>query len=163
MSVTFPNEMPDYRSARAGLLEREVALRREMEAVATELRALPPGGEVPEDYLFDCIGADGAPSKVSFSELFHGGDTLMLYHYMFPRHAQDDRPGPTVGAMAQVPLTQGAVSLVYRAHRHVGGHDTPFRRAWRQPCRGRKGSDRAGRGVRARQGMEAHPAAVSCE
>jgi predicted dithiol-disulfide oxidoreductase (DUF899 family) len=107
MSVTFPNETADYRSARAALLEREVALRREMEAVATELRSLPPGGEVPEDYLFDCIGADGAPSKVRLSELFRGGDTLMLYHYMFPRHAQDHRPGPTVGAMAQVPLAEG--------------------------------------------------------
>lgn len=78
MGGTFPNETPDYRSARAALVEHEVALRRQMEAVATELRALPPGGEVPEDYLFDCIGADGAPSKVRLSELFRGGDTLML-------------------------------------------------------------------------------------
>ena len=85
MNVTFPNETPDYRTARAALLEREVALRREMEAVATELRSLPPGGEVPEDYLFDCIGADGAPAKVRLSELFGGGDSLMLYQYMFPR------------------------------------------------------------------------------
>jgi predicted dithiol-disulfide oxidoreductase (DUF899 family) len=107
MSVTFPNETPDYRSARAALLEREVALRREMEAVAAELRALPPGGEVPEDYLFDCIDEDSAFSKVRLSELFRGGDTLMLYHYMFPRHAQDHRPGPTVGAMAKVPLAEG--------------------------------------------------------
>ena len=107
MSVTFPNESPDYRSARAVLLEREVALRRQMEAVAAELRALPPGGEVPEDYLFDCIGADGATSKVRLSDLFRGGDTLMLYHYMFPRHGQDNRPGPTVGAMARVPLAEG--------------------------------------------------------
>jgi predicted dithiol-disulfide oxidoreductase (DUF899 family) len=107
MSVSFPNETPAYRSARAGLLKREVALRRQMEAVATELRALPPGGEVPEDYVFDCIGADGRPSKVRLSELFRGGDTLMLYHYMFPRHAEDTRPGPTVGAMARVPLAEG--------------------------------------------------------
>lgn len=107
MSVTFPNEMPSYRSARTALLEREVALRREMEAVAAELRALPPGGEVPEDYSFDCIGADGAPSTVHLSELFRGGATLMLYHYMFPRHAQDNRPGPTAGAMAHVPLAEG--------------------------------------------------------
>ena len=107
MSVTFPNEKPEYRSARAALLEREVALRREMEAVATKLRALPPGGEVPEDYVFDCVGPDGAPSKVRLSELFRGGDTLMLYHYMFPRHARDHRPGPTAGAMAQVPLAEG--------------------------------------------------------
>jgi predicted dithiol-disulfide oxidoreductase (DUF899 family) len=107
MSVSFPNETQDYRSARADLLRREVALRRQMEAVATELRALPPGGEVPEDYLFDCIDADGRPSTVRFSELFRGGDTLMLYHYMFPRHAEDTRPGPTTGAMAQVPLSEG--------------------------------------------------------
>jgi predicted dithiol-disulfide oxidoreductase (DUF899 family) len=33
MSVTFPNETPDYRGARTALLEREVALRREMEAI----------------------------------------------------------------------------------------------------------------------------------
>ncbi len=107
MSVTFPNETAAYRRARAALLEHEVALRRQMETVATELRALPPGGEVPEDYLFDCIRADGVPSTVRLSELFRGGDTLMLYHYMFPRHSQDNRPGPTAGAMAQVPLAEG--------------------------------------------------------
>ena len=104
----------DLSERNAGLSERacraaehEVALRRQMEAVATELRALPPGGEVPEDYSFDCIGVDGAPSTVRLSQLFRGGDTLMLYHYMFPRHFQDIRPGPTAGAMAQVPLAEG--------------------------------------------------------
>jgi predicted dithiol-disulfide oxidoreductase (DUF899 family) len=107
MAVTFPNETPEYRRARQALLEHEVALRREMEAVAVQLRALPPGGEVPEDYRFDCIGADGAPSTVRFSELFRGGDTLMLYHYMFPRHARDTRPGPTRGTTATLPLADG--------------------------------------------------------
>jgi predicted dithiol-disulfide oxidoreductase (DUF899 family) len=107
MGVTFPNEAQAYRSAREVLLEREVRLRREMEAVATELRALPPGGQVPEDYVFDCIGPNNAPSTVRLSELFRGGDTLMLYHFMFPRHVQDTRPGPTAGAMAKVPLAEG--------------------------------------------------------
>jgi len=107
MGVTFPNETPEYRRARQALLEREVALRREMEAVAGQLRALPPGGEVPEDYSFDCIGGDGTPATVRLSELFRGGDTLLLYHYMFPRHAADRRPGPTRGAMAEVPLAEG--------------------------------------------------------
>jgi predicted dithiol-disulfide oxidoreductase (DUF899 family) len=106
MAVTFPNETPEYRRARRALLEREVALRREMEAVAVQLRALPPGGQVPEDYSFDCIGADNAPSTMRMSELFRGGDTLMLYHYMFPRHAADKRPGPTRGSMADVPLAE---------------------------------------------------------
>src|SRR5499426_2587269 len=107
MGVTFPNETPEYRRARQALLEREVTLRRQMEAVAAELRALPPGGEVPEDYSFDCIGADGAPSTLRLSELFRGGDTVMLYHFMFPRHAKDERRGPTAGAMAEIPLAEG--------------------------------------------------------
>jgi predicted dithiol-disulfide oxidoreductase (DUF899 family) len=47
MSMTFPNESPEYRAARNALLEREVALRRQMEAVAAELRELPAGGEWP--------------------------------------------------------------------------------------------------------------------
>jgi len=42
MSVTFPNESPDYRAARNRLLEREIELRRLMEAVAAERRSLPP-------------------------------------------------------------------------------------------------------------------------
>ena len=85
MGVTFPNESPAYRAARDKLLQREIALRREMEAVAAEIRALPPGGAVPEDYEFDHVDAKGAPAKVRLSELFRSGtDTLILYHYMFP-------------------------------------------------------------------------------
>src|SRR5215207_8314360 len=98
MGVSFPNENPEYRAARKKLLQREVALRREMEAVATEIRALPPGGAVPEDYEFDHIDANGAPAKVRLSELFRPGtDSLILYHFMFPRHRSDKRPGPRRG------------------------------------------------------------------
>jgi predicted dithiol-disulfide oxidoreductase (DUF899 family) len=108
MGVTFPNESPEYRAARNKLLEREVALRREMEAVAAEIRALPPGGPTPEDYEFDHIDAKGAPAKVRLSELFRPGtDTLLIYHYMFPRHRGDKRPGPSVGPIAQLPLEEG--------------------------------------------------------
>jgi len=108
MGVTFPNESPGYRVARNRLLQREVALRREMEAVAAEIRALPPGGPVPEDYEFDQIDASGAPAKVRLSELFRPGtDTLILYHYMFPRHRSDARPGPSSGPMAELPVEEG--------------------------------------------------------
>jgi predicted dithiol-disulfide oxidoreductase (DUF899 family) len=108
MGVTFPNESPDYRAARNKLLEREVALRREMEAVAAEIRALPPGGPVPEDYEFDHIGPSGAPAKVRMSELFRRAtDTLILYHYMFPRHRSDERRGPSSGPMAELPVEEG--------------------------------------------------------
>jgi predicted dithiol-disulfide oxidoreductase (DUF899 family) len=107
MTIAFPNETREYRAARDALLKSEIALRRQMEAVAVELRALPLGGAVPEDYVFDAIGAAGEPTRMKLSELFRGGDTLMVYHYMFPRHSRDPRPGPTRGAMAAVPLEQG--------------------------------------------------------
>jgi predicted dithiol-disulfide oxidoreductase (DUF899 family) len=105
--MRFPNETSQYRAARDALLASEIALRRQMEAVAAQLRALPPGGEVPEDYVFDAVGAGGPAAVIRMSELFRGGDTLMMYHYMFPRHSRDERAGPTSGAMANVPLAEG--------------------------------------------------------
>jgi predicted dithiol-disulfide oxidoreductase (DUF899 family) len=79
-----------------------------MEAVAAEIRALPPGGTVPEDYEFDHIDAKGAPAKVRLSELFRPAtDTLILYHYMFPRHRSDKRRGPSSGPMAELPVEEG--------------------------------------------------------
>jgi predicted dithiol-disulfide oxidoreductase (DUF899 family) len=107
MSIRFPNETSGYRAARNALLQREVELRRQMESVAADLRKLPDGGEIPEDYVFDRIGEEGEPGKVSMSGLFGSGDTLMLYHYMFPRHSKDDRPGPKEGATAELPLVEG--------------------------------------------------------
>src|SRR5262245_40658620 len=108
MGVTFPNESPQYRAARNKLLEREVALRRQMEAVAEEIRALPPGGPVPEDYEFDHIDAKGAPAKVRLSELFRPGTaTLLLCRYMSPRQRGGQRPGPSVGPIAQLALEEG--------------------------------------------------------
>ena len=108
MAVAFPNETPEYRAARTRLVQREAALRREMEGIAAEIRALPPGGPVPEDYEFDHIDANGAPAKVRLSELFRPGtDSLILYHFMFPRHRSDKRPGPRRGPLAQVPLEEG--------------------------------------------------------
>lgn len=107
MPIAFPGESPEYRAARDALLQREVDLRRQMEAVAAELRSLPPGGAVPEDYLFDSVGEGGATATVRMSELFGDNDTLMLYHYMFPRHREDSRPGPTRGPFADLPLTAG--------------------------------------------------------
>ena len=108
MVVTFPNESADYRAARDRLLQREVALRREMEAVAAERRALPPGGAVPEDYVFDRIREDGTPEEVRLSGLFPaGGDTVLIYHFMFPRHPEDTRPGPSTGPLAELSLTDG--------------------------------------------------------
>ena len=108
MGVSFPNESPEYRAARNRLLQHEVTLRREMEAVAAEIRALPPGGAVREDYEFDHIDASGVAAKVRLSELFRSGtESLILYHFMFPRHRSDMRLGPTGGPMAELPIEEG--------------------------------------------------------
>jgi hypothetical protein len=45
--------MPGTGLARNALLAEEIALRKQIEAVAAQRRALPPGVEVPEDYVFE--------------------------------------------------------------------------------------------------------------
>ncbi len=104
MGVTFPNESREYRCARDALLEQEIALRRQMEAVAVARRALPPGGKVPEDYVFDAAGTDGKPARIRLSELFRDGtDSLVIYNYMFPRHKADAREAAVSGATSRLP------------------------------------------------------------
>jgi predicted dithiol-disulfide oxidoreductase (DUF899 family) len=101
--VRFPGESDDYRRERNRLLKAEVELRRALEEVAKQRRALPPGGEVPEDYVFE--DADGG--EVRFSELLAPGkETLVVYSFMFPRYERDDRPGPTVGETAALSLAE---------------------------------------------------------
>jgi predicted dithiol-disulfide oxidoreductase (DUF899 family) len=107
MPVAFPNESQEYRAARDALLKQEIDLRRQMEAVAAQLRSLPPGGEVRRDYVFDRIGDDGAVTRVRMSQLFGDSDTLMLYHYMFPRDPGDDSPRPTSGVFSELPTEEG--------------------------------------------------------
>ena len=51
--IRFPNESPEYRRARQALLAEEIELRRQIERVAEQRRALPPGGQVTGDYRFD--------------------------------------------------------------------------------------------------------------
>ncbi|HEY3070109.1 MAG TPA: DUF899 family protein [Gaiellaceae bacterium] len=108
MAVTFPGESAEYRAARDRLLAQEIELRRAMEAVAAARRKLPPGGVVPEDYVFQGVGADGAPADVKLSELFEPGrDSLVIYSFMFPRDPGDKRPGPPTGQTALLPLEEG--------------------------------------------------------
>jgi predicted dithiol-disulfide oxidoreductase (DUF899 family) len=108
MGVGFPGESTEYRAARDRLLEQEIRLRRAMEAVAAARRELPPGGVVPEDYVFQGGAPDGAPSDVRLSELFAPGkDSLVIYSMMFPRDPTDERPGPASGQTALLPLAEG--------------------------------------------------------
>ena len=79
-TTRFPGESAAYREARERLLQSERALRRQVEQVAAERRALPPGGPLPQDYVFH-EGDDGR--AVSFSDLFGRHGTLLVYSYMF--------------------------------------------------------------------------------
>jgi len=108
MGITFPAESAEYRAARDRLLEQEIELRRAMEAVAVARRRLPPGGVVPQDYIFRGRGADDDPTDVRLSELFAPGKgSLVIYSMMFPRDPGDERPGPPGGQTALLPLVEG--------------------------------------------------------
>ena len=61
--ITFPTESARYRTARERLLRKEIELHRAMEAVAVARRALPPGGLIRQDYVFDGLDADGKPKQ----------------------------------------------------------------------------------------------------
>lgn len=85
--VRFPNESDEYRRARDALLAEEIELRRHIERVAQQRRALPLGGQVPKDYRFE-----GEAGPVTFSQLFGDQQTLVVYSYMFGPQRQ--RPCP---------------------------------------------------------------------
>lgn len=79
-SVRFPGESRIYRAARERLLAAEVEMRRAEEQLAALRRKLPPGGRVPEDYVFAERGPDGGTRPVRLSELFSDGkESLLIY------------------------------------------------------------------------------------
>jgi predicted dithiol-disulfide oxidoreductase (DUF899 family) len=86
-AIRFPNESEEYRRAREALLAEEIELRRHIERVAVQRRALPPGGKVTKDYRFE-----GERGSVSFADLFGDKQTLVVYSYMFG--PQRERPCP---------------------------------------------------------------------
>ncbi len=105
----FPNESAEYRRAREALLVEEIELRRHIERVAEQRRALPPGGEVKKNYLFE-----GAQGQVSFADLFGGKTTLVVYNFMFG--PQRERPCPMCTSLlsawdGEVPDIQQRVAL----------------------------------------------------
>jgi predicted dithiol-disulfide oxidoreductase (DUF899 family) len=93
--LRYPNESNEYRAARNALLDEEIALRAQIETVAAKRRALPVGGEVPEDYVFERIGRNSMPEKVKMSALFGPHDTLILYSFMYGPERELPCPGCT--------------------------------------------------------------------
>ena len=131
--VRFPGESAEYRAARDRLLEAEIALRRQTEAVAAQRRALPPGGQVREDYVF--AEGDGA-HPVRLSELFGDKRTLLLYSYMYGPAMQ--RPCPSCTAMldgldGQAPHITQRAALAVVARSPIGRIlDFTKERGWRR-------------------------------
>ena len=85
--VRYPGESEEYRRARLALLTEEIELRRHIERVARQRRALPPGRAITKDYAFD-----GEQGPASFADLFGDKQTLVVYSYMFG--PQRERPCP---------------------------------------------------------------------
>ena len=83
----YPNDSAEYREARVALLAEEIELRRHIERVAAQRRALPPGGEA-RDYRFK----DEDGKTVSLAGLFGGHDTLVTYFWMYG--PERERPCP---------------------------------------------------------------------
>lgn len=90
--LRFPNESPEYRRARQALLAEEIEVRRHIERLAAQRRALPPGGEVNKPYSFQ-----GEQGPATFADLFGGKQTLVIYNYMFG--PQRERPCPMCTSM----------------------------------------------------------------
>jgi hypothetical protein len=81
--LRYPNESMAYREARDALLKDEQELVDKVKSVAARRRALPPGGELKEDYVFQWASEGKVGTKVKFSELFGDKSTLLLYSFMF--------------------------------------------------------------------------------
>jgi predicted dithiol-disulfide oxidoreductase (DUF899 family) len=89
--LRFPNESMAYREARNALLAEEMELRRQVERVADHRRALPMGGEVKEDYVFE-----GETGRTKLSQLFvPDKETLAIYSFMFGPERERPCPGCT--------------------------------------------------------------------
>jgi predicted dithiol-disulfide oxidoreductase (DUF899 family) len=71
--VRILNESAEYRAARTALLAEEIELRRHIERVAAQRRALPPGGVVIGDYRFE-----GEEGPIDFARLFGDQQTLAI-------------------------------------------------------------------------------------
>lgn len=81
----WPGESAEYRQARTALLAEEIELRRQIQRVAQQRRALPPGA-VAKDYRF----LDKDENELSLIDLFGRHDTLFTYFWMFG----PERDGP---------------------------------------------------------------------
>lgn len=91
-SKPYPNDSDEYRAARTALLAEEIELRRHIERVAAQRRALPPGGLVADHEFRDENG-----KIVQWADLFGDHDTLVTYFWMYG--PDRERPCPMCTAL----------------------------------------------------------------
>lgn len=84
----FPGASAEYERARIALLAEEIELRRHLERVHEQRRALPPGPVIRKDYRFK----DEQAFEVGLMDLFGGKSTLVTYFWMYG--PQRERPCP---------------------------------------------------------------------
>lgn len=118
--VTFPGECSAYRTARKDLLAAELALKDQRETVAALRRALPLGGVVPQDYVFQegpaDLSQDGSVVETSLSALFAPDQpNLIVAHVMMGPDAEKACPMCSLfvdGYDAMMPHLDGTVPFV---------------------------------------------------
>ena len=86
----YPNESAKYRAARNALLAEEIDLRRHIERVSAQRRALPPGSKLAEDFE---LVFEAGPTRLS--ALFGDKETLMVYIMMFGPQRKQPCPSCT--------------------------------------------------------------------
>ena len=86
--IRHPGESADFRAARQALLVEEIELKRHMERVAEQRRALPPGAVVAKNYEFVAEGGQ----TVTFEDLFGAHPTLAVYSFMYGPQRQNPCP-----------------------------------------------------------------------
>jgi predicted dithiol-disulfide oxidoreductase (DUF899 family) len=130
-SKPYPGDSSDYRRARTALLAEEIELRRHIECVAAQRRALPLGGAV-RDYMF----RDANDATLTMADLFGERDTLVSYTWMFG--PERPRPCPMCTAFLDA-LDQPARTITQRVGLVVFGRSPVARqlaaareRGWRQ-------------------------------
>lgn len=85
LPIRWREESAEYRTARTALLAEEIELRRRIQRVAEQRRALPPG-PVARDYRF----RDEQGNDIGLLDLFGRHDTLFTYFWMYG----PERPRP---------------------------------------------------------------------
>jgi predicted dithiol-disulfide oxidoreductase (DUF899 family) len=127
----FANESAEYATAREALLAEEIEARRHLGRLAEQLRALPPGPAIEENFRF----TDANGTEIGLAEMFGGHDTLVIYHWMYG--PDRERPCPMCTATLGG-LNGNAADIEQRVALAVTGRSTVERqiafaqeRGWR--------------------------------